>query len=403
MMRPALTGLLALLSASALLAQDELRIADFDQNPMTWGQTTEAGDAAIRYDELPDEFTILMAHTTVDETVCGTVVAAGIVNALPFMVQPTKANWTLSDPHLAGMQDVLFSGHAPMIPPRRIANYITHYTGANFPTGYGTDNENGTTWITQEANLNQFVAPPTPADERNPWYHSSWQTNQTYSVETFWSSGLGRESLLQAAHEYVPLVPGAPPLDDTAIAILNGMMDSTIGFEIYVQALHIKKPNQEGDINVRVSRHVRIRRRSLGQQTTGWLLAMGPERHVPNPVNANERWYFAPLGDYMHVEFPTHVATLEQPRRVTAYFPLIGGGFRAVLQEANPLDPFNQLLDPWKGIFKVPSNIAPGAEIYFSHDRAPLEPLLPVGANEFGGIPAIIYTPPPQAVPPSNT
>ncbi|MFN3244814.1 MAG: hypothetical protein ACE37K_25150 [Planctomycetota bacterium] len=401
MMRPALTGLLLLTGTSVLLAQDELRIADFDNSPMTWGQTTEAGYAAIRYDELPGEFTLLMVHTTVDETVCGTVVAEGLTTALPFMVQPTKANWTLDDTFLAAASNITYTGFAPMVPPRRIANYVNHFTGLGYPTGYGTDNEVGTTWQTHEMDGTTVTSPLGPADERNPWWHSSWSTNPTYGVEQFYSSGLGRESVLQAAHEFVPLVPGAPPLDENSIAILNTMMDSSIGFEIYVQAIHIKKPDPQGDIDVRLSRHVRIRRRSLGQQTTGWALAKGPERHVPSPVDDQQRWYFGPLGGEMHVQFPTDIASLEQPSRVTAYFTLIGGGIQTVQQTPNPLGPTGELLAPNMGIFIVPLNCAPGTQVYFEHERAPGAVLAPVGASGNGGAWIVPYTVPANPAPPS--
>ena len=43
------------------------------------------------------------------------------------------------------------------------------------------------------------------------------------------------------AREYLaPLVPWLPPLDDDSLAALGSMLDQKIGFEIYVQAAHIK-------------------------------------------------------------------------------------------------------------------------------------------------------------------
>ena len=60
----------------ALVAQDPLRIAGFDELTITWQQFSEAKDVAIRYDELAGEYTLLLTHTSIDETVAGSVVAA---------------------------------------------------------------------------------------------------------------------------------------------------------------------------------------------------------------------------------------------------------------------------------------------------------------------------------------
>lgn len=401
MMRSALTGMTLALSASTLLAQDEPRIADTDKPSLSWVQNTTAGNATIRYDEQPGEFTLLMVHTTIDETVAGSLVTNGILTAFPFMEQPTEANWTLTDPDLTALSNVTYSGYDPMVPPRRMANYISHFTSSNYPTGYGTENEFGTTWVTRETSSTLVAQPSLNTDERNPWWHASWSTSSLHQVPSFWTSSLGRESVLQSAHEFVSTLPNSPPLDDVAIGYLNDMMDSTIGFEIYVQAIHIKKPDTQGNTDVRLSRHIRIRRRSLGQQGTGWYLAKGPERHVPNPFDATQRWYLAPIGDEMHVEFPAPVASTDQPVRVTAYFTLVGGGVATVQQTPNPLDIHDELLAPHMGIFVVPANAAPGSEVYFEHERAPGVAVAPIGANVNGAARIVTFTPPANPLPPN--
>jgi hypothetical protein len=390
---PTLTALLVLTTTSAVLTQDPLRITGFDTGYTgVWGQHIEDAEAAVRYDELTGEHTLLFVHTTIDETVAGPLVTAGIISALPFLASPTRENWQLTAPELAAMSGYDFSGEQPMVPPQRLANHISNFVTSGYSSGYGTNNAQGSGYVTQTTASGQVAPPPGGGDERRAWANSTWtpQPSLGETAQSFSTIRLGRESIFQAAYAFAADLPNAPPINDDAIEALNALMDSKLGFEVYIQAVHIKPPtNNGGEIEVRLGRHGRVRRRSLHEGTLGWV---GPDRYAPHPFRADVNVWLAPTGDSMHIIFPVEIGSLANPTTVRAYVPT-SNGVVAVDQVANPIFE-GQLLRPNVGIFPCPPGITTGI-VLFERISEPGIPVAPIGHINRG---AYIwpFTPPPQ-------
>jgi hypothetical protein len=350
-----------LTSAVALVGQQDLRIAGFvapNSDPSEWGEKTEAAQAAVRYDELAGEHTLLFVHTTVDPSVAGQVVADGITKALPFMASPIGSNWTLAAPELVAMTGYQFSGMAPMIPPRRIANHIAQFAAANFGAGYGSYNPATTGFVEVTTAANMVATPTSNEDERQPWANSIWATQTSIGGVSFDTAQLGRAGIIQSAYEYVSFVGNLPPIDAGALQALNDLLDTDLGFEIYVQAAHIKPATSGPGYDIRLTRHARIRRLSLLQLEGPWLAIKGKARHVPHPCNAEANIYLAPRGDEMHIVFATAVGTLANPTTLRAYVPT-SSGVAIVDQTANPIL-LGVLLRPEVGIFQCPPGMITG-------------------------------------------
>ena len=163
-----------LATSAAVLAQGPLQIAGLDTSAVVWEQDIDAGQAIVRYDELAGERTLLFSHVTIDETVAGTLVAAGIVDALPFLASPTTEQWQLSASELAGLAHHHFTGFSPMVPPRRIAQHLVAYGAASSQDNWGTTNTL-TTGFTAHMTFPSMVSSVTAnADERKPWANSIW-------------------------------------------------------------------------------------------------------------------------------------------------------------------------------------------------------------------------------------
>lgn len=384
-----------LLTTSVVIAQSPLRIAGFDTTPIAWVQNIEDANAAVRYDELAGEHTILFVHTTVDETEAGPLVAAGVISALPFMVSPIHSNWQLTAPELAAMSGYTFSGEQPMIPPRRLANHIATFVGTSYGTGYGTHNPSASAFATQTTTNGMVAVPTLNEDERRAWANSVWTWQESINEYSFATAKLGRESVFQAAYEYVNLIPTLPPIDDAAITALGTLLDSKLGFEMYIQAAHIKPPTSTGPIQVRLSRHARIRRRSLQQTTLGWA---APDRYVPHPGNVHTNIWLAPLGDELHIIFPVEVGTIANPTLIRAYIPT-SNGLVAVDQTPNPLL-LGAVVRPEVGIFQCPADTIAGTA-YFELLTEPGIPFEPIGHFERGAF-VWPFTPPPEPPPVNN-
>src|SRR5262245_12528567 len=67
--------------------------------PTGWGAAVTEGWASLQDHEQPGETTLLFAYTTIDITVAGPRVAAGITSIYPFLKAP-DASWTGSSPEL---------------------------------------------------------------------------------------------------------------------------------------------------------------------------------------------------------------------------------------------------------------------------------------------------------------
>lgn len=382
-----------LLAGTTILAQDPLRIAGLDTTPVVWVQNIEDADASVRYDELAGEHTVLFVHTTIDETVAGPLVTAGIIKVLPFLASPTKSNWQLTAPELAAMSGFNFTGQQPMVPPRRIANHIAAFVATTYGPGYGTFNPASSGYETQATTHGMVAIPSTNEDERRSWANSTWTWHTAINEYSFDTVQLGRQSIYQAAYEYATLIPTLPPIEDAAIEALNALMDSKLGFEIYIQAAHITPPSSTGPIEVRISRHARIRRRSLHETTLGWS---GPDRYVPHPTALNVNIWLAPLEDEMHIIFPVEIGTLNNPTSVRAYVPTTTG-LCIVDQTPNPVF-LGQLIRPDVGIFQCPANTIAGT-VYFELLTEPGLVFSPIGDFNRGAF-IIPFTPP--LTPPGN-
>lgn len=389
------TALISLLATSTvLLAQNPLEITDPDTLPIVWGQDIDSADAAVRYDELPGESTLLYTHVTVDENVCGTIVASGIINALPFLASPAKEQWTLSAPEFTALTNVNFSGFNPMVPPRRIANHVVAFGEANDPGNWGTSNSLTTGWATHHVFPNMVSQVTLAADERMPWSTPLWAWNDNVSANVFDTVSLGRGGVLQSAHEYMNAF-SLPPVNAEAITALSNLMDSSVGFEIYVQAAHVKPVAQE--VEVRLSRHTRIRRRSL-HQFENW--PYGPQRHVPMPSNADINIYLAPRGDFMHVVFPVEVGTPSNPTQLRAYVPT-PNGLVLVDQIANPTNENGEILKPKVAIFPCPADAIDGI-MYIDHESNPGQRFAPVGHYGFAAVISAYDIPTGPIIPPEQ-
>jgi len=378
---PTTFACLLLLGGPVVLAQEPLRITGLDTPAISWVQNIEDAQASVRYDELAGESTLLFVHTTIDETVAGPLVTAGIISALPFLASPTQQNWQLTAPELAAMSQCNFTGEQPMVPPRRLANHIATFIAATHAAGYGTSNSLPTGYVTQTTSNSMVAMPSAKEDERWAWANSLWTWQESINASSFDTAKLGRESVFQAAYEFVAQSQTSATIDDAAIAALNMLLDSKLGFEIYIQAAHITPSSGGNSIEVRISRHARVRRRSLQEMlVAGWT---GPDRYAPHPLNANINIWLAPTGDAMHVIFPREVGTLADPTTVRAYVPTTNG-LVTVQQTANPIHE-GALVRPEVGIFQCPPDMVPGVA-YFELITEPGVPLKPVGTYNQGAL-----------------
>ncbi|MFT4515125.1 MAG: hypothetical protein ACI91B_003838 [Planctomycetota bacterium] len=359
-----------LMSSAAVLAQSPLRVTDVATLPIVWQQEVDCDYAAIQYDEEPGERTLLFTHVTVDESVCGTVVAAGVIKALPFLASPSKQQWQLTAPALAAMTTHNFSGDLPYVPPRRIAQHLTIYAESSSQNDYGTFNPQ-TVFVTRLPSQNMVANVTLATDERSSWANSNWAYYDEISNQAFDTTRLGREAVFQAAHEFV-VANSLPPIDPAGLAALSNVLDLTIGWEVFVQAAHVK-PSTSGEVDVRIGRYARVRRRSFGQ-TGGW--PYGPSRYVPDPTSPSGYIYLAPRGDFLHLEFPVEVGTLANPTSLIAYVPTTTG-LVIVNQVANPTW-LGDLLKPKVGIFPCPANAVDGI-MFIAKAATPTQRFAPDG------------------------
>ena len=386
------------LATSPVLAQQLPEIAGLDWGtPSSWSQTTEDGLAALRWGEAPGEHTLLMVHTTIDAEVAGAVVAEGVQKALPFMVSPAGAGWTVSHPVFAAAAQQLgyeFSGSDAVIPPERVVSFVGKFIASGYSSAYGTHNQ-GSTEVTRHVG-HHFVALPVGAkasDERQPWARTSWwlQQDSGFDFDGFATSQLGRESVNQAVHEFAERY-GLGPVDDAGIEKLNHLLDLKLGFEIYVQAISVVPSTGPGDPDrIKFKRYVRIRRYSLfGDENDYWALVKGGPRHVPDLLDAARNVYLAPLGDEMHIVFPGPVSSILRPAPLRAYVPTVNG-YAIVQQTPNPVL-HGVLQRPDIAIFACPPDATFGV-VLIEDEQSPGVPVLPLGANGLGAR-IWVYAPP---------
>jgi hypothetical protein len=359
---------LLLASSASLAAQDPLSIVGLDSyangNTLTWQQDIEDAVAALKYDELPGEHTLLFVHVTIDETVAGATIAKGVTSALPFLASPTQNNWQLTAPELAALPNCSFTGEAPMVPPRRIANHIAAFLASNSYADYGTSNSSNAAITTQLA-YDGMLAPlvSNPADERRAWHLNAWSSSDSTVLTgncVFDTTQLGYDAVRQAAYEYTTFVPSLPPVNDEAIDALNFVMSSKLGFEIYVQAAHVKPAvTPSSGIDIRLTRHARIRRLSLlTGELEGYQVGDAGSLSVPHPSLPGVEIWLAPRGQNMHIIFPDVVGTIQNPVTVRAYVPTTSGVV-AVDQIANPV--VNGVLQGrYVAVFPCPVNTRAG-------------------------------------------
>ena len=376
---------LVLLAAAIPAQTPNFEIGSFDNGPTSppvWGQTTDGDEVLLRYDELQGEYTLLMVHTTVDVSVAGQLVARGVINAMPSMLAVSDT-WSLTSPELVAVNGATWSGEKPVIPPRRVAAYVQEFRSQTTPpTTWGTYNlgpnpTESRTWAPGAA---------VPTLQRVERYASAGVNHRLVAQgHLIDCSNLGFRSVTQSAYEYHHFMQlsNLGQLDPRMLTSLDDFLSNQHGYEIYVQAIHIK-PTSSNSVLVRFSKHVKLRRRSLQQAVQNlWLTLKGPARSLPYMLDADTSLYFGPRGDEAHFVFLDEVATFEQPSQLIAYFPT-ADGLVAVNQTPNPVDN-NQLLCPEIAIFEVPEEAQMGV-VLFAHQNSPLIPFAPpVGAVDGGG------------------
>ena len=363
-------SLITALCLTASLAQAQIprfEVAEFPEpsTPPVWGQETTAQQVALIYEEKPGEHTILMVHTCVDVQVAGPAIARGVATALPFLALPSAA-WSPASPELAALSATYkFSGQQLVVPPRRVAAYVQEFVGANYSTDYGTRNL-GTTTETRLLAPGMIVAPANdPTDERLPFGTATWSSEQSVPW-TFDAGDLGHASVIQTAYDFHSLVPNIPPLSTHALEVLNRFMHEDLGFAMYVQALHVTKPSStDPKINVRISRHARVTRRSLLEiNEPPFTVAVGKDAWVPWPIDPEAFVSFAAHGEVLMFDFGTPVSFPGQLVTLTALMPTLNG-YVEVQQIANPLDEHGNPLRSEVGLFPCTDILSPGLAFFF--------------------------------------
>ncbi|HHH28623.1 MAG TPA: hypothetical protein ENK57_09795 [Polyangiaceae bacterium] len=369
------------------------------------GSSNDSGDVVLEYDESATEHSLLFVHTTIDETVAGSVVTRGLIGAMPFLVAPpstgTGLGWPLTSPEFTALQSTYsFEGQPSVIPPRRIAQHVQAFVAANYGPGFGTFGNNGNVQVDDTT-----VQPTTTLadwDERQAFANVAWTSYSNSTRQTFVPEDLGRRSVIQAAYEFQNSMPNLPPLDAGSLAKINEMLDQKVGYEIYIQVVHVIPPAPSGKIRIHLGYYMKLRRRSLLQQgLANWLSIKGVDRYAPHAFDRNVSVYLGPLGDEAHILFDHPVGSLAQPTTLVAYFPTTSG-FVAVPQTPNPTSPYPpyDLLRPNVGIFQVPMNAITGVAYFEDVFAAPTmpggvpQPVLPVNPFESG---AFFFAYDPQA------
>jgi hypothetical protein len=380
-------------AASVALAQQHPAVASLDLPANTtspldlvWEQTSTAGIVALRWQEDPQEHTLLMIHTTIDAstTGAGALVTKGVLSALPFLASPEGG---FAYPTFApAAKLVVEAGSEPsMIPTERVAAFVEQFVASGYAAGFGSSNP-GASPVTRYAHpqLVTLPASATAADERQPWAQPLWGATP-WAPEpprySFSSGELGAASVLQAAHAFAAQLE-LNPINATGIAALQYLIGLKLGFEIYVQPIAVVPATGGGDTKIKFKRHVRLRRYSLlGDENEQWLALKGAPRHVPDVQDERRRIYLAPFGEEMHIEFPMDVSSATYPNPLRAYVPTTTG-FVIVPQLANPIVD-HAVLRPSTAIFRCPANAIFGIML-IEDTRAPGIPVLPKGATGMG-------------------
>ena len=297
----------ALTLANSLPGQDPglLQVAPVNGTTVgAWATSTtrDVGSVAIQCQQNADEFTLFFVHTTVDEAVAGDVAAAGVLATYPYFV---SLPWLGSDTSFANANLVVDNpGTTVVIPPYRIIAQVQAYLNPNttHPT-FGRPAPATAAVLP----LNPWTGWPTIAanDERQPWWKAQWTTvNATTSAVNV--ASIGRAAATMQAHQYAQLMNVTP--DTRSLERLEDLLDSSLGFRILVQGVHVKRP-PTGNPHIRFTQHNTLRRRSLNQLNQ-WFEYYGAHRWVPALHNADMNVYLAPRGDELHVKFPNNVSGL---------------------------------------------------------------------------------------------
>lgn len=290
-----------------------------DPEQLLWSQTTNGGEAALRWWEQGGEYSLVMVHTTIEKA-ADLQLPKGITKALPFLVPPAEG-WSHADPEL---DPYTVSGEPLMIPPRRVAAFVEQFARSQFGPGFGTHNQSGTP-VLRYASPSLF---PNPAlvtdgtDERQPWLESVWGSSP-HGLDYFDSQRLGYESVMQMALEHAKLE--GLTFKQEAIDSMLTKIEQHHAFEVYVQVIGVR-PSSGERIKLDFKRFTRIRHHSLQASLTQQCdLSLGPPQHVISPLNESHYLYLAPQGDRMHILFPFPVSVYGRPAVLRAYVPTSTG------------------------------------------------------------------------------
>lgn len=355
----------ALASATSTAAAQQipgLQIRAYDDLAAPGPWTNEVGPGtswvALRYDERSDETTLVFVNTSIDTTVAGPVIARGLIAVYPFLASPGPG-WrgnsselnALTEPRNIEWEN---AGASLVVHPRRVARHLVRFLESNGPvTEFGTHNPDPET---RDVVFGQQTWPELePHDERAAWTAPVWWQNQPLPPTPIFHAGvLGYHSVFQAAYEYA--VESSLNLDPESLFKLAEFLEQEIGFEVFVQSVHVKRP-PTGPVRVRFGQTAVIRRRSLLQQNQDpWHAAMGATRWVPSVIDADQMVYLGGRGEFMYILFDGPVSGLR------AWVP-VPGTLMPVQQIPNPVVN-GAVLRPEIAVFSCPSN-TPGGLVYF--------------------------------------
>lgn len=293
------------------------------------------------------ESTIVFMHISSTSRPSGPNVGKGAEVLYPFIATPSSS-WT-AGAVVAGTTTLELlntpTSFALHIPPHRVRAHLLqlNVSGANF----GEFTLPGSAHTVAGQSGERFGAPgswPTSlstSDERNSLQNREiqpgtfrWSVCSDNGDPVFDAVSAVRDSIWAAAHEWAGSAGG---LDDQMIAELQNFLNSEGGFDIHLQAIHIKPDAAAGKIKIRVSAPAVVFRRSGAQPgNSSYFAQNGALRYLPNLFD-NSYVYLAGLGEEAHILFPTAQSGLR------AWFPTSTGGYVSAIQ----VGPSLQVTNPY--------------------------------------------------------
>ncbi|MBL9076131.1 MAG: hypothetical protein JNL08_01425 [Planctomycetes bacterium] len=341
--------------------------------------STRAPSVEIRYGEQPGEATLLLVHTTVDVSVAGQVVARSVAQVVPSLVAPT---WTLANLSLPPQfKKSQANSTALRIPPGRIVRHLQTWLAAGAPAQFGSHNTTtaNRTVIWDDPHWDRLEF---DYDERQAWMAGNWSYVQSAPVVEV--GGVASRAATLAVHEHA--LANNYSVDPASLDALDTFLHRELGFEVFVQPVHIGMPGIDGKRPIRLGQYATIRRRALLEdQPIGdaglWHQFWGAERWLPSLFQSQVNTYLGLKGEYMHVLFSSPVVEL------TAWVPTTYGYVpRLQRDNLNVLGPNTGRVRPEIAIFDLPLDAVSGIVYFSALGPNGLLPITPVGAMSGGAL-----------------